>query len=135
MASKTTKTIWYCPCNCTTPKGLHKNFFKINTLIEHLISEHSDIIETKFLYRKSDKNSSTNKKRTHDDYEEDGFKELLSVEEEVEFRQSDEDINDLSNATASMHWETAVTKNKIAQGLQNCTEGLQVMYIVTKKCL
>ena len=47
------------------------------------ISEHSDEIETKLMYRlKSDTNSSTTKKRTHDEYEDDGFQELLSVKEE-----------------------------------------------------
>jgi len=58
--------------------------FHLNARIfEHSISEHLDEIETIFLYRlKSDKNSSTTKKRTHDEYEEDGFQELLYVEEE-----------------------------------------------------
>ena len=76
---------------------MQKKFYKINTLFEHIISDHSDTIETKFIYRfKSDiKSLSTTKKRTHDEYEEDGFKELLSVEEE-------EDINELSNDTAIM---------------------------------
>ena len=47
------------------------------------ISEHSDEIEAKLMYRlKSDTNSSITKKRTHDEYEDDGFKELLSVKEE-----------------------------------------------------
>jgi hypothetical protein len=42
-----------------------------------------------------------------------------------------------------MHWETAVTKKAVVfvplytlcGKVQNCTESLQVMYIVTKKCL
>ena len=46
--------------------------------------------------------SSTNKKRSHDEVEQDGFKELLSVEEEDEFRKSEEEITELSNATANM---------------------------------
>ena len=64
MASKTVRTIWFCHCNCTTPKGMQKKFYKINTLFEHIISDHSDTIETKFMYRfKSDiKNLSTTKK-------------------------------------------------------------------------
>jgi len=41
----------------------------------------------------------------------------------------------------SIHWETAVTKKSVVfvplytlcGKVQNCTEGLQVMYIVTKK--
>jgi len=98
------KKIWYCPCECKTPKGMTRKFFKINTLFEHIISDHSDNIETKFLYRlKSDKNSATTKKRSHEEVEEDGFKELLSVEEDEEFRQSEEDISDIINATASMN--------------------------------
>ena len=103
MASKTMKKCWYCPCECKTPKGMSKRFFKINTLFEHLISDHSDVIDTKFMYRfKSDKKLSTTNKRTHDEYEDDGFKELLSVEEEDEFRQSEEDIMDISDTIASM---------------------------------
>ncbi len=79
------------------PKEWRKSF-------EHLISEHSDTIETKFLYRlTTNEISSTNKKRSHDEVEEDGFKELLSVDEEDEFRQSEEDITDMINATASMN--------------------------------
>ena len=98
MASKTMKNVWYCPCNCTTPKGMKKKFYKINTLYDHIISEHSDTIETKFMYRLStDKNPST-KKRTYDECEEDGFKELLSVEEEEE----EEKVNELSNNTAML---------------------------------
>ncbi len=59
-------------------------------MVDHLISKHSDVIETKFMYKlKSDEKSST-KKRTHDEVGEDGFKELLSVEEDEEFRQSEE---------------------------------------------
>ena len=104
MASKTIKKSWYCPCECKTPKGMTKKFFKINTLFEHIISEHSDVIDTKFMYRfKSGVTSSTNKKRSHDEVEGDGFKELLSVDEEEEFKQSEEEINELSNATASMN--------------------------------
>ena len=72
---------------------MQKKFSKINT-------EHSDTIETKFMYRlKLNENPST-KKRTYNECEEDGFMELLSVEEEENFRKSEEDINDLSNATA-----------------------------------
>jgi hypothetical protein len=100
---KIMKTIWYCPCECKTPKGMIKKFYKINNLVEHIISDHSDKMETKIMYRlKSDEISSTNKKRSHDEVEQDGFKELLSVEEEDEFRKSEEEITDLSNATASM---------------------------------
>ena len=81
-----------------------KRFYRINSLIEHLLSDHSDVIDTKVMYRfKTDEISSTNKKRSHDEVEEDGFKELLSVEEDEEFRQSEEEINELSNATASMN--------------------------------
>ena len=97
------KTIWYCPCECKTPKGMVKKFYKINNFIEHIISDHSDKMETKIMYRlKTDEISSTNKKRSHDEVEQDGFKELLSVEEEDEFRKSEEEITELSNATASM---------------------------------
>jgi len=97
------KTIWYCPCECKTPKGMVKKFYKINNLIEHFISDHSDKMETKIMYRlKTDEISSTTKKRSHDEVEQDGFKELLSVEEEDEFRKSEEEIIELSNATASM---------------------------------
>ena len=99
MASKTVKKVWFRPCNCTTPKGMQKRFFKINTLFEHIISEHSDIIETKFLYS-NDKNLST--KKTYDEVEEDGFKELLPVDEEKDFRKSEEDINDISDTIAVM---------------------------------
>jgi len=28
---KTMKEIWYCPCNCTTPKGMSRKFYRINT--------------------------------------------------------------------------------------------------------
>jgi hypothetical protein len=39
------------------------------------------------MYRlNSNTNSSTTKKRTHDEYEDDGFQELLSVEEEDDLR-------------------------------------------------
>ena len=105
MASKTVKKVWLCPCECKTPKGMQKRFYKINTLFEHIVSEHSDTIETKFMYRlTTDKNLlSTTNKRTHSEYEDDGFKELLSVEEDEEFRQSEEDITDMINATASMN--------------------------------
>ena len=104
MASKTIKTVWYCPCSCTTPKGMLKKFYKNNKLIEHIMNEHTDKLDTKFLYRlKSDKNPATTKKRSHEEVEEDGFKELLSVEEDEEFRQSEEDISDIINATASMN--------------------------------
>ena len=104
MASKTMKKCWYCPCECKTPKGMTRKFYKINTLFEHIISDHSDVIDTKFMYRfKSDEISSTNKKRSHDEVEEDGFKELLSVEEDEEFRQSEENITDIINATARMN--------------------------------
>jgi len=101
MASKTMKKCWYCPCECKTPKGMARKFFKINTLFEHIISDHSDVIDTKFVYRF--KNLSTNKKRSRDEVEEDGFKELLSVEEDEAFRQSDEDMTDMINATARMN--------------------------------
>jgi len=79
-----------------------KRFYKINNLVEHIISDHSDKIEIKIMYRSHYEISSTNKKRSHDEVEQGGFKELLSVEEEDEFRKSEEEINELSNATASM---------------------------------
>jgi len=103
MASKTIKTVWYCPCSCTTPKGMLKKFYKNNKLIEHIMNEHTDKLDTKFLYRLKSNTNTSIKKRSHEEYEEDGFKELLSVEEDEEFRQSEEDISDIINATTCMN--------------------------------
>jgi len=85
MTSKTIRTVWYCPCSCKTPKGLFKKFYKNNKLIEHILTEHADTLETKFLYRdKLNSHTTSSKKRTFEESEEDGFKELLSLEEEEE---------------------------------------------------
>ena len=54
------------------------------------------------MYRdKLNSNTTSTKKRSYKESEEDGFKELLSVEEEEEVKK-DEDINDLANKAATM---------------------------------
>ena len=96
MTSKTIRTVWYCPCSCRTPKGLLKKFYKNNKLIEHILIEHADTLETKFLYRDKLTSHTSSKKRTFEESEEDGYKELLSVEEEEEDEKIEADIDELT---------------------------------------
>ena len=80
------KTIWYCPCDCKTPKGMRKKFYIISSLLSHIIDNHSSQVDMKFMYKlklPSDGIVAVGKKRSVDEYE-DGFKEILSVEEEEE---------------------------------------------------
>ena len=81
------KTIWYCPCDCKTPKGMKKKFYIISSLLSHIIDVHSTQVDMKFMYKlklPSDGIVAVGKKRYVDEYEDDGFKEILSVEEEEE---------------------------------------------------
>ena len=91
------KTIWYCPCDCKTPKGMRKKFYIITSLFNHIIDNHSSELDIKLRYKlnlPSDKTITVGKKRTVEEYE-DGFKELLSVEEEEEEKAIEAEIDDV----------------------------------------
>ena len=92
------KTIWYCPCDCKTPKGMRKKFYIITSLFSHIIDIHSTELDIKLMYKlkfPSDKTITVGKKRTVEEYE-DGFKELLSVEEEEEENAIEAEIDDVT---------------------------------------
>ena len=97
------KLTWYCPCNCKTPKGLHEKFYVITTLFTHINDSHSKKLDIKFLYRvKPSPDSIVNvgKKRSIEDDEE-GFKELMPVEEE----DIENDIDALIETTSNLKIE------------------------------
>jgi hypothetical protein len=86
VGAKVKRICWFCPRECKTKLGINKKkFYSEFNLMEHLIDDHSDIFEFKFLYRNKDFN--VGRKRVHNDFENDGFLEIYS--EEV-----DEDIED-----------------------------------------
>ena len=89
MSTKKLLKVYYCPCDCKTPKGMTKKFFKIHTLIEHITSLHDKSVDLKFMYRlrTAELNVNSGKKRSFEEYE-DGFKEIQSVDEEKD----DEDL-------------------------------------------
>ena len=92
------KTVWYCPCDCKTPKGMKKKFYIISSLFSHIIENHIAELDIKVMYKlklPSDAVITVGKKRTADDYE-DGFKEILSVEEEEEEKAVGADIDNLA---------------------------------------
>ena len=95
---KVKRTIWYCPCNCKTPKGMNQKFFIINSLFNHLIKMHSTEVDIKLMYKLKTPSDIVNvgKKRTEEEYE-DGFIEILSVEEEVEekIKEVKDEVDDL----------------------------------------
>ena len=67
------KTIWYCPCNCKTPKGMTKKFYLISSLFNHIIDNHSKELDIKLMYKLKGSEISVGKKRTAEEYE-DGYK-------------------------------------------------------------
>mmetsp|Transcript_5743 Transcript_5743/g.7978 ORF Transcript_5743/g.7978 Transcript_5743/m.7978 type:complete len:108 (+) Transcript_5743:156-479(+) len=101
-----TKTVWYCPCNnCKTPKGLQRKFFSITTLFTHITKDHPINVETKLMYKLRDPEKllpSVGKKRSVEDYE-DGFKEILSVEEEEESMELENAINEIIKSTENLN--------------------------------
>jgi len=89
------KTIWYCPCNCKTPKGMTKKFYLISSLFNHIIDNHSKELDIKLMYKlKGSSEILVGKKRTAEEYE-DGYKEIQSVEEEEEDKKLEAEIDDL----------------------------------------
>ena len=88
------KTIWYCPCDCKTPKGMKKKFYLISSLFSHIIDNHSKALDIKLMYKLKGSEISVGKKRTAEEYE-DGYKEIQSVEEEEEDQKLEAEIEDL----------------------------------------
>ena len=91
--------VYFCPCDCKTPKGMAKKFYKVQTLIEHISSVHDKAVELKYMYRMktSELQDFTSKKRTFEEYE-DGFKEIKSVVEENADREIEINIDDLGKS-------------------------------------
>ena len=105
MSSKTSTTnkrqVWYCPCGCKTPTKLSKKFFALSNLIVHLVEKHNDTVEVKSFYRfkaetQAIEASNIGKKKSSEELD-DGFKEIFSVEEEVEEKKAEEGVNELTN--------------------------------------
>ena len=97
------KTIWYCPCNCKTPKGMKKKFYLITTLLNHIIDNHHNELDIKVMYKHkyspADGLTAVGKKRTIEEYE-DGYKEILSVEEEEVDNELEGKIVDITKMTS-----------------------------------
>ena len=95
------RTIWYCPCNCKTPKEMNQKFFIINSLFNHLIKMHSTEVDIKLMYKLKTSSDivKVGKKRTAEECE-DGFIDILSVEEEVEEKNKEvkDEVDDLVGA-------------------------------------
>ena len=96
------KLTWYCPCNCKTPKGLHKTFYVIITLFAHINDYHSNELDIMFLYRvKQLPDSVINVRKKNIEEDEDGFKELLAIEEE----EVEDDIDALIETASNLKIE------------------------------
>ena len=96
------KLTWYCPCDGKTPKGLHKKFYAIITLFAHVNDCHSNELDIMFLYRvKQLPDSVINVRKKNIEEDEDGFKELLAIEEE----EVEDDIDALIETASNLKIE------------------------------